>query len=62
MQKFLMDRCEVCGEPIADLSQFPPEIQAEIYKPSPEELGIVEMVFDSDHRATKTYKPLDGDE
>jgi hypothetical protein len=59
MQKFLVDRCEICGGTIADLSRFPPEIQAEIYKPSREELGIVEMTFDANHRAEITRRPLE---
>lgn len=38
MPKFLQNRCEVCHEPIADLSRLPPEIRDQVYKPEPDEI------------------------
>src|SRR5262245_24459584 len=40
LTKFNQERCEVCGEPIADVSKVDPALQDEIYRPG--EDGLVE--------------------
>jgi len=43
LPKFHQDRCEVCGEPVTDISKLPPEIQKEIYRPGVDEVYNVEV-------------------
>jgi hypothetical protein len=51
MPKFLQSTCEVCHEPIADLSRLPDEIRQEVYKPGEDEIQPVTI-----------YKTPDGKE
>jgi hypothetical protein len=51
MPKFLQTTCEVCHEPIADLSRLPDEIREQVYRPGKDEIEPVTI-----------YKTPDGKE
>lgn len=50
MAKFTQTFCEVCHEPIGDVTALPPEIQAKVYKPGADESYNVEVDLNENGR------------
>ena len=43
LPKFHRDTCEVCGEPIVDLSKLPEDLRNEVWRPGEDDVGVKEI-------------------
>jgi hypothetical protein len=61
MDKFKRDTCEVCGEPVVDVSKLPPELREKVYRPGVEEAQNVEVDLSPPSSFDGNSKPLSID-